>query len=67
MLFLLFSVSLTKTNKKGLALKQQIVDDIRRCVEKFSSVYMFAVQNMRNDKLKDLRIEWTNSRFFFGN
>ncbi|XP_044736125.1 mRNA turnover protein 4 homolog [Chrysoperla carnea] len=59
-------ISLTKTSKKGLALKQQIIDDIRRCVEKFSSVYMFSVQNMRNDKLKDLRIEWTNSRFFFG-
>lgn len=27
---------------------------------------MFTVDNMRNTKLKDLRNEWKDSRFFFG-
>uniref|UniRef100_A0A6M2DIZ4 Ribosome assembly factor mrt4 n=1 Tax=Xenopsylla cheopis TaxID=163159 RepID=A0A6M2DIZ4_XENCH len=59
-------ISLTKTDKKGLALKQQIINDIRSCVEKYSTIYLFAVKNMRNTQLKDLRTEWNNSRFFFG-
>lgn len=60
-------VSLTKTDRKGLAWKQQIIEDIKRCVEKYPNIFIFSVQNMRNNLLKDLRQEWkTNSRFFFG-
>lgn len=50
-----------------MAWKQQIIDDIRRCVEKYPNVFVFQVQNMRNNLLKDLRQEWKqNSRFIFG-
>ncbi|XP_012284605.1 mRNA turnover protein 4 homolog [Orussus abietinus] len=59
-------ISLTKTSKKGLLLKQQIVEDIRYCVEKYSRIFLFSVENMRNNKLKSLRSEWKDSRFFFG-
>lgn len=60
-------VSLTKTDKKGLAWKQQIIEDIRRCVEKYPNIFVFSVQNMRNNILKELRNEWKkNSRFIFG-
>ncbi|KAG8234921.1 hypothetical protein J437_LFUL015329 [Ladona fulva] len=59
-------VSLTKTIKKGLQFKQQLVGELRRCVENYSHVFAFSVQNMRNGKLKDLRSDWRNSRFFFG-
>lgn len=60
-------VSLTKTDRKGLTWKQQIIDDIRRCVEKYPNIFVFQVQNMRNNLLKDLRQEWKqNSRFIFG-
>jgi len=59
-------VSLTKTKKKGLMVKQQLVDEIRRCVEDYNRIFLFSVQNMRNAKLKDLRTEWRHSRFFFG-
>ncbi|KAH8401329.1 hypothetical protein KR009_004624, partial [Drosophila setifemur] len=60
-------VSLTKTDRKGLAWKQRIVDDIRFCVEKYPNIFVFQVQNMRNNLLKDLRQEWKkNSRFIFG-
>lgn len=59
-------MSLTKTIKKGLVLKQQIIGDIRKSVEKYDSILLFTVDNMRNSKLKDLRCEWKDSRFFFG-
>ncbi|XP_055848352.1 mRNA turnover protein 4 homolog [Episyrphus balteatus] len=60
-------ISLTKTDKKGLAWKQQIIEDIRRCVEKYPNIFVFSVQNMRNNILKELRNEWKqNSRFIFG-
>lgn len=59
-------ISLTKTSKKGLALKQQIVEDVRSCVEKYDRIFLISVHNMRNNKLKDLRGEWKDSRFFFG-
>lgn len=59
-------ISLTKTSKKGVALKQQIVEDVRSCVEKYERIFVLSVHNMRNNKLKDLRAEWKDSRFFFG-
>lgn len=63
----LIAVSLTKTDRKGLAWKQRIIDDIRFCVEKYPNIFVFQVQNMRNNLLKDLRQEWKkNSRFIFG-
>ncbi|XP_063906779.1 mRNA turnover protein 4 homolog [Zophobas morio] len=59
-------ISLTKTDKKGLALKQKIVEDVRNCVEKYSSIYVFTFSNMRNELMKDVREQWKPSRFFFG-
>ncbi|XP_066148559.1 mRNA turnover protein 4 homolog [Euwallacea fornicatus] len=59
-------ISLTKTDKKGLALKQKIVDDIRNCVQKYQSIYLFTFKNMRNEKMKEVREQWKPSRFFFG-
>lgn len=59
-------MSLTKTSKKGLALKQQIIEDVRNCVDKYARIFLISVHNMRNNKLKDLRTLWTDSRFFFG-
>ncbi|XP_058792609.1 mRNA turnover protein 4 homolog isoform X2 [Phymastichus coffea] len=51
-------ISLTKTKKKGLELKQQIVNDVRSCVEQFKTIILFSVDNMRNNKLKEIREEW---------
>lgn len=65
-MFYVWSVSLTKTDKKGLALKQKIVDDVRGCVEKFNSIYVFTVKNMRNVNMKEVREQWKPSKFFFG-
>ena len=59
----LFLVSLTNTKKKGLGGKQQLVEGVREAVEKYSHIYLFSVQNMRNNKLKFIRNEWKDSRF----
>lgn len=59
-------ISLTKTDRKGLSNKQQIIEDIRECRQKYDNIFLFSVQNMRNSKLKDIRTAWKNSRFFFG-
>lgn len=60
------TVSLTQTNKKGLLLKQKTIEEIRKSLSKYEHVFLFTVDNMRNTKLKDLRSEWKDSRFFFG-
>ncbi|XP_011691154.1 PREDICTED: mRNA turnover protein 4 homolog [Wasmannia auropunctata] len=59
-------ISLTKTNKKGLVLKQRIMEDVKRCVEEYNRVFLISVQNTRNTKLLDLREEWKDSKLFFG-
>ncbi|XP_013383453.1 mRNA turnover protein 4 homolog [Lingula anatina] len=59
-------ISLTQTKKKGLELKQGLVQEIQNCVDKYARIFLFSVQNMRNSKLKDVRTEWKHSRFFFG-
>ncbi|XP_045775214.1 mRNA turnover protein 4 homolog [Maniola jurtina] len=59
-------VSLTKTNKKGLLLKQKTIEEIRNSLSKYEHIFLFTVDNMRNTKLKDLRNDWKDSRFFFG-
>lgn len=59
-------ISLTKTSKKGLTLKQCIVQDVRACVTKYNSIYVFEYGSMRNNIMKNIRETWKPSRFFFG-
>ncbi|XP_063702394.1 mRNA turnover protein 4 homolog [Culicoides brevitarsis] len=59
-------ISLTKTDKKGVGMKQQIIEDIQSCCTKYDNIFLFSVENMRNAKLKEVRTEWKDSRFFFG-
>lgn len=60
-------VSLTKTSKKGRELKQGIVSEVRKCVDDYSSVYVFSFLNMRSKLLKEVRMDFRkDSRFFMG-
>lgn len=59
-------VSLTRTTKKGYELKKDLVSQIQACCDEFASLYVFSVENMRNQKLKEVRQNWRTSRFFFG-
>lgn len=35
-------------------------------MEKYNSVYVFTVKNMRNVNMKEVREQWKPSKFFFG-
>uniref|UniRef100_A0A4W4FTS0 Ribosome assembly factor mrt4 n=1 Tax=Electrophorus electricus TaxID=8005 RepID=A0A4W4FTS0_ELEEL len=59
-------VSLTKTAKKGLEAKQNLIEELRKCVDTYRYLFVFSVENTRNNKLKDVRAAWKHSRFFFG-
>lgn len=65
-------VALTKTSKKGgLEFKQGIIDKIRKSVDEHSHVFVFAVDNMRNNHLKAVREAWKgdsgrSADFFLG-
>ncbi|XP_037082237.1 LOW QUALITY PROTEIN: mRNA turnover protein 4 homolog [Pollicipes pollicipes] len=61
------TVALTKTtSRKGADTKAKLIDDVRQCVDEYARLFVFSVQNMRNERWKDLRAEWKHSRFFFG-
>uniref|UniRef100_A0ABM5EKD1 Ribosome assembly factor mrt4 n=1 Tax=Pogona vitticeps TaxID=103695 RepID=A0ABM5EKD1_9SAUR len=59
-------VSLTKTTKKGLEVKQNLIEELRKCVDTYKYLFIFSIANMRNNKLKDIRNAWKHSRIFFG-
>lgn len=59
-------VTLSKTQKKGRARKQTIVEEVRTCADAFSSAYVVSAENMRNSALKDVRGKLAGSRLFFG-
>lgn len=65
-LYIFVAVSLTNTSKKGLLLKQRIIEDVKKCVEEYNHVFLISIQNTRNTKLLDLRAKWKDSRLFFG-
>jgi len=60
-------ISLTKVEKKvGLETKQKLVDNVRNCVDTYARIFVFKTENMRNNKLKDVREKWKHSKFFIG-
>ncbi|KAL8940015.1 MAG: hypothetical protein Q9216_003038 [Gyalolechia sp. 2 TL-2023] len=60
-------VHLTKTQKKGKELTLRLYANVRECIEQYPYIYVFSVENMRNNYLKDVRTELSSdSRIFFG-
>ncbi|XP_066968465.1 mRNA turnover protein 4 homolog [Macrobrachium rosenbergii] len=59
-------ISLTRTTKKGLEFKQNLVDVIRSCVDQYARIFVFSAHHMQTNNLKDMRLEWSHSRFFLG-
>jgi len=59
-------VHLTKTAKKTKQNKTKLVDQVRECADSFTSIYVFKPKNMKNDKLKEIRRDWKESRLFMG-
>jgi len=59
-------VPLTKTTKKGKKQKETLIQELRDACDTFTNLYVFSVKNMRNITFKEVRKEWTGSRFFLG-
>lgn len=56
------AVTLSKTKKKpGSERKGKVLTEIKRAVDQYSSAYVFTYDNMRNQKLKDLREQLKSS------
>lgn len=61
-LFLIFAaVTLSKTKKKGREHKESIVNGIRDAVEKYSSVYVFSFENMKNITFNEFRQQFRHN------
>jgi len=59
-------ISLTRTQRKGLELKQDVIKKVQNAADNYARVFVIRVENMRNNKLKEVREEWHHSKFFFG-
>lgn len=54
----------SKTTKKSHKEQtRRLFANIRECVEKYDHLFVFSVDNMRNTYLKDVRTEFSDSRF----
>ncbi|KAJ4144756.1 hypothetical protein LMH87_003627 [Akanthomyces muscarius] len=58
--------NLTQVNKKGREQKDKLFQNIRDAVPEYQHCFVFSVDNMRNNYLKDVRRELSDSRLFFG-
>ena len=59
-------MALTKTKKRGHERKDRLLSAIRESVSLFPLAFVFELQSPRNVKFKQLREEWTGSKFFHG-
>jgi mRNA turnover protein 4 len=55
-------VHLSKTDKKGKELSEKLFANVREAAEKFQYIFVFAVENMRNTYLKEVRTQFADSR-----
>ena len=56
-------IHLSKVQKKGKEHTQRIFDEARECALKHHYIYVFRVDNMRNNYLKDVRQQFPDSRY----
>ncbi|KAI9720979.1 MAG: mRNA turnover and ribosome assembly protein [Chrysothrix sp. TS-e1954] len=59
-------VHLSKVEKKTKEHSQKLFASVQECAERFQYCFVFAVNNMRNNYLKDVRQQLPHSRLFFG-
>ena len=50
-------VSLTKTKKKGLEGKKELINKLQDAIDRYNTVYLFRFEDMKNEKMKELREE----------
>ena len=60
-------MNLTRTGKKGKILKENLIEQIRSSLRSYSTLYIFAIENMRTELLQAARAELKGrARFFIG-
>jgi hypothetical protein len=59
-------VHLTKTDKKGKELSLKLFANVQEAADNFEHIFVFAVENMRNSYLKEVRAEFADSRYVYG-
>lgn len=59
-------VSLTQTKAKTREHKENIIENVREAANQYSYIWVFAVSNMRNAYLSEVRSLWKGSKIFFG-
>ncbi|KFM77461.1 mRNA turnover protein 4-like protein, partial [Stegodyphus mimosarum] len=59
-------VELAKTKKRGLEGKKHLYQEVRSCADNYAHIFVFTVTDMRNSKMKNVREQWKDSRFFIG-
>jgi mRNA turnover protein 4 len=57
-------VHLSKTDKKGKELSQKLFANVQEAADNFQHIFVFSVENMRNSYLKQVRAEFSDSRYF---
>ncbi|KAL2017678.1 hypothetical protein VTK56DRAFT_1838 [Thermocarpiscus australiensis] len=57
---------LTQVTKKTREQKDKLFANIRECIPQYQHCFVFSVDNMRNNYLKDVRHELSDCRLFFG-
>ncbi|GAB1320226.1 mRNA turnover and ribosome assembly protein [Madurella fahalii] len=57
---------LTQVTKKTREQKDKLFANIRECITQYQHCFVFSVDNMRNNYLKDVRHELNDCRIFFG-
>ncbi|KAL3076824.1 hypothetical protein niasHT_033726 [Heterodera trifolii] len=59
-------VSLTKVKKKSREGKENILKEVRECVEQYKHLFVFSTENLRSARLSEVRQHFKqNSRIFF--
>lgn len=60
-------VSLTKVKSKGREGKEELVDKVQECIEKYDNSYVINFENMRSGPFKMVQNQMTDtSKFFLG-
>ncbi|WFD34457.1 mRNA turnover and ribosome assembly protein [Malassezia cuniculi] len=59
-------ISLTRTKTKTREDKESHMDNVRAAAQEYEYVWVFAIANMRNSYLAEVRRLWSGSRMLFG-
>eukprot|EP00614_Pseudopedinella_elastica_P028639 CAMPEP_0172617596 /NCGR_PEP_ID=MMETSP1068-20121228/70349_1 /TAXON_ID=35684 /ORGANISM="Pseudopedinella elastica, Strain CCMP716" /LENGTH=216 /DNA_ID=CAMNT_0013423385 /DNA_START=80 /DNA_END=730 /DNA_ORIENTATION=+ len=59
-------VPLTQVKKKDSTAKSDLVDRVREAVDSYAAIYALGFQELRSTQLQAIRVEFRDSRLFFG-